>query len=173
MHSIKSSYMMENKMGQLRILLLAVSLSTLFYGQASQASQVGASFVFGDNAGVVDLDLEPVEDFQVGVRGMFTYAKDGLNEDHAKIDDWLVGAYIKYPLLSFVSEKIPVEGEAFAGASLLYAFDGAASVYFLPEVGFDMTINDNLDARVSYLYNKRDEMFGDKSEVMFGVRVKF
>ena len=139
---------------------------------AGNSHAVDSAFVFGDNAAIIDVGAEIAPDVTVGLRGMFAYGKDGMSETHLKVDRSWAGAYIHYPMLSISSEKLPVEGVVYAGASVLYGFQGDG-VYFLPEAGIDTVISEAVSARVVYLYNKRSEMFDDSSQVLFGVKVKF
>ena len=148
-----------------------IAIISLLAG-SSQAA-VDSAFVFGDNAAIFDVGAEIAPDVTVGLRGMFGYEKDGLSSTHLKIDREWAGAFIHYPMLSISSDKLPVEGVVFAGASVLYGFEGDGDVYFLPEAGVDTVISDRVSARVVYLYNKRSEMFNDSSQVLFGVRVAF
>jgi hypothetical protein len=122
----------------------------------------------------VDVGIEVAPDVTAGLRGMFGYAKDGgVSETHLKVDSKFAGLFLHYPVLSITSEKLPVEGVVYGGASLMYSFQGDGDVFFIPEIGVDTVISDRVSARVSYLYNKRDAMFADESEILLGVKVSF
>jgi len=149
------------------------SIIAIIFLLAGNSHAVDSAFVFGDNAAIIDVGAEIAPDVTVGLRGMFAYGKDGMSETHLKVDRSWAGAYIHYPMLSISSEKLPVEGVVYAGASVLYGFQGDGDVYFLPEAGIDTVISEAVSARVVYLYNKRSEMFDDSSQVLFGVKVKF
>ena len=140
---------------------------------AGSSQAVDSAFVFGDNAAIIDAGVEVAPDVTVGLRGMFSYGKDGISDTHLKIDRKWAGAFIHYPVLSVTSDKLPVEGVVYAGASVLYGFAGDGDVYFLPEAGVDTVISSRVMARVVYLYNKRSEMFDDSSQVLFGIKVAF
>ena len=139
-----------------------------------------ASVYFGDDALVLEGGFTPIQDgdktLDWGIRAMAAYDAENVSEEHVAVDDWFVGAWVKYPFLTFGSifETIPIEGSTYAGVSILGQIKSDTDLFIVPEVGVDLKISERISGRVAWQYTRREEIFdGENSKILAGVAVRW
>jgi|GEM_PF-6610428 hypothetical protein len=160
---------------RLCILIVLMLASNVFAKTDIFGEERNASIYFGKDTIVGDVGFTPVERLDWGFRLMGTYQDDDVKEDHLKIEDWYVGAFVKYPFIDFgsVFPTIPIAGNAYAGVSLLYQIQSNSDLFLVPEIGVDVEVTENISGRVAWQYSQREKIFGDKSKLLAGFVVRW
>lgn len=164
-----------------RMLLILMCLATVAGAKTDifGDSRIASAY-FGADTLVLEGGFTPIQDgdktLDWGVRALATYDDDNVTEEHLRVDDWYVGAWIKYPFMTFDSifPALPVAGSTYAGVSLMGELDSDTDLFVIPEIGVDIEISEHISGRLAWQYTRREEIFnGDNSKILAGVAVRW
>jgi len=147
------------------LLCMPCMAKTDIFGEAREFGMV-----YGDDTATVHAGFAPLPEQRLswGLVGTLLLS-DAEVDENIHVDSWMAGLYLEYPILSLDSiDPLPsLDSDIFAGVELQYAFERDNSViahddvYFTPYVGWELHISENILTRITYRYNRRDDILGE------------
>ena len=126
--------------------------------------------MYNSRNAVVRAGFTPIENFSWGlsVQGILD---EGVNQDHAKWTNTLIGPYIDYPFISIkdITKVLPIDGTGYMGASLLWDAETNTDLFAVFEAGVRFDLTPDISAQLSYQYCKRDDLFKENDRWLLGV----